>query len=202
MPLMRVRLSQPSLFGKPSLLLASIFLLLPLLIVAGAVGCNSSVTTTAPATSLANASVMLSDPATCMVPDGPFAHVYVTVTDVKASVNATAGDNDPSFVDLTPGLSAQPKQIDLLGQANNQCFLASLGSTQQLQPGNYQQIRILLANNSTTIANNACNGSANCVVLGDGSVHPLQLSSESTTGIKIPSGQIANGGVNIAARQT
>jgi Domain of unknown function (DUF4382) len=200
---MHARLSKTSLFGKPSLLLASIFfLLLPLLIVAGAVGCNSSVTTTAPATSLANASVMLSDPATCMVPDGPFAHVYVTVTDVKASVNATAGDNDPSFVDLTPGLSAQPKQIDLLGQANNQCFLASLGSTQQLQPGNYQQIRILLANNTATVTNNACNGSANCVVLGDGSVHTLQLSSESTTGIKIPSGQIANGGFNIAAGQT
>ena len=78
---------------------------------------------------MAQASVMLSDPATCMAPSGPFVHVYVTVTDVKASVNANAGDTDPSFVDLTPGLSGQPKQIDLLGQATNQCFLASLGST-------------------------------------------------------------------------
>lgn len=137
-----------------------------------------------------------------MAPDGPFSHVYVTVTDVVASVNASAGDNDSSFVDLTPGLAAQPKQIDLLGQANNQCFLATLGATQQLQPGNYQQIRIMLADNGATIPNNACNGSANCVVLNDGTVHTLELSSESKTGIKIPSGQIASGGFDIASGQT
>jgi hypothetical protein len=153
---------------------------------------------------MTSASVMLSDPATCMAPSGPYSHVYVTVTDVKASVNASAGDNDPSFVDLTPGLSSAPKQIDLLGQANNQCFLATLGSTQQLQAGSYQQIRVILADNSATVANNACNGSANCVVLSSDPTHPvaLQLSSESKTGIKIPSGQIANGGFTIAAGQT
>ncbi|MHB1022045.1 MAG: DUF4382 domain-containing protein [Acidobacteriaceae bacterium] len=173
-----------------------------MLIAAIAIGCSGGGTVPASSASMANASVVLSDPATCMAPDGPFAHVYVTVTDVKASVNATAPDNDPSFVDLTPGLSSQPKQIDLLGQANNQCFLATLGATQQLQPGNYQQIRLILADNSVSVANNACNGSANCVVLNDGSVHTLQLSSESKTGIKIPSGQIANGGFNIAAGQT
>lgn len=145
---------------------------------------------------------MLSDPATCQAPDGPFSHVYVTVTDVKASTNSQAGDNDPSFVDLTPGLAAAPKQIDLLGIANNQCFLATLGDTTQLQPGNYQQIRIFLADNSATIANNACNGSANCVVLTNGGTHTLALSSESKTGIKIPSGQIGNGGFNIAAGDT
>lgn len=176
---------------------------LSILIVAAVIaGCSSS--GTPPSTSsLANVSVMLSDPSTCMAPNGPYEHVYVTVTDVKASVNSNAGDNDPSFVDLTPGLSSQPKQIDLLGQANNQCFLATLGAAQELQPGNYQQIRILLADNSASIANNACsNGSANCVVLSDGTAHTLQLSSESKTGIKIPSGQIANGGFNIAAGQT
>jgi hypothetical protein len=143
-----------------------------------------------------------------MAPNGPFLHVYVTVTDVKASVNANASDNDPGFVDLTPGLSAQPKQIDLLGQATNQCFLASLGSTQQLQPGNYQQIRVILSDNSPatvskTLPTNLCtNGAANCVVLNDGTTQTLQLSSEATTGIKIPTGQIANGGLNVAAGET
>lgn len=162
-------------------------------------GCGGS---KAASSGIASASVRFSDPATCQAPDGPFTHVYVTVTDVKASVNAGAGDNDTSFVDLTPGLSSAPKQIDLLGQANNQCFLATLGDTTQLQPGNYQQIRVILADNSSTIAGNACTSSVNCVVLADGSIHPLLLSSESKTGIKIPSGQIANGGFNIAAGQT
>jgi hypothetical protein len=143
-----------------------------------------------------------------MAPNGPFLHVYVTVTDVKASVNANASDNDSSFVDLTPGLSTQPKQIDLLGQATNQCFLASLGSTQQLQPGNYQQIRVILSDNSPatvgkTLPTNLCgNGAANCVVLNDGTTQTLQLSSEATTGIKIPTGQIANGGLNVAGGST
>jgi hypothetical protein len=81
-------------------------------------------------------------------PNGPYAHVYVTASDVKAHVNANAGDNDAGFVDLTPGLSTKPQQIDLLGQARNQCFLASLGSTQELQPGKYQQIRVILTDNS------------------------------------------------------
>jgi Domain of unknown function (DUF4382) len=157
---------------------------------------------------MAQVAVKLSDPSTCMAPNGPFAHVFVTVTDVKAHVNGSAADNDPGFVDLTPGLSTKPQQIDLLGQASNQCFLASLGSTQQLQPGKYQQIRIILSDNSPSVVNktlptNLCsNGAANCVVLNDGTVHTLQLSSEATTGIKIPPGQIANGGLTIAAGET
>jgi hypothetical protein len=147
----------------------------------------------------------LSDPATCEAPSGPFSHVYVTITDVQASTSATAASTDSGWVDLTPSLSKSPQQIDLLGQANNQCFLATLGDAQQLQAGNYQQIRLILADNSTgsNITGNACGSAANCVVLSaDSSVHTLQLSSESQTGIKIPSGQIANGGFNVGAGQT
>jgi hypothetical protein len=172
------------------------------LVAAIVAGCSGNATAPATTAAVTTASVMLSDPATCTAPDGPFAHVYITVTNVVASVNAQAGDNDPSFLTLTPGLAAQPKQIDLLGPATDGCFLANLGSTQQLAPGKYQQIRILLADNAASVANNACNGSANCVVLSDGSVHTLELSSESKTGIKIPSGQIANGAFTIAAGET
>jgi hypothetical protein len=146
---------------------------------------------------------MLSDPATCAGPSGPFAHVYVTITDVQANISSSAGDNDSGWTDLTPGLASQPKQIDLLGQANNQCFLATLGATQQLQSGTYQQIRLILADNSASVSNNLCSNSANCVQLSsDNSVHELLLSSESKTGLKIASGQIAAGGFTIAAGQT
>ena len=152
------------------------------------------------------ATVSISDPATCAGPDGPYAHVYVTITDVQANTSATAGNSDSGWTDLTPNLP-QPKQIDLLGQANNSCFLATLGDAHELPAGNYQQIRLMLASNSTSssISNNACAsaGTANCVVLtADNSIHALQLSSEAQTGIKIPSGQIASGGFNIAAGQT
>src|SRR6266567_7988089 len=161
---------------------------------------GSSKTTTS---GMATANVMLSDPATCQAPTGPFAHVYVTITDVQANVSSTASSTDSGWVNLTPGLASAPKQIDLLGQANNQCFLATLGGTQQLQAGTYQQIRLMLAGNSASVSGNLCGSAANCVVLtSDSSVHPLQLSSESQTGIKIPSGQIASGGFTIAAGQT
>ena len=151
------------------------------------------------------AMVSVSDPATCAGPTGPYAHVYVTITDVRANTSANAGDSDSGWADLTPGLKSNPKQIDLLGQTNNQCFLATLGDPQELQAGDYQQIRLILAPNSASVSNNACAAasSTNCVVLtADNSVHTLQLSSEAQTGLKIPSGQIASGGFNIAAGQT
>jgi hypothetical protein len=170
------------------------------------VGCSN--TTGSPSTGgMAHVSVKLSDPATCQAPNGPFAHVYVTLTDVKVHTSASAGASDSGWVDLTPSLSKAPQQVDLLGLANNQCFLGSLGDTLELQAGNYQQIRVLLADDSLLATDagkglNACGAAANCVVLTDGSVHPLLLSSEAKTGIKIPSGQIANGGFSVAAGQT
>jgi hypothetical protein len=159
-------------------------------------GCSSG-------TSSANSAmvqVSVSDPATCAAPQGPFSHIYVTVTDVLIHQSATAPDNDPGWVDLTPGLSKNPVQVDLLGVAN-QCFLAQLGSN-GIKPGSYQQIRILLAANGTVVANDRCAGSANCVTLTTDPTNTpqmLQLSSESQTGIKIPSGQIAGGKFTVAA---
>jgi len=169
---------------------------------AGIVACGNGGTTST-GTGHGMAMVSISDPATCAGPSGPFAHVFVTITDVQAHTSSSAGDNDAGWTDLTPSLGKQPKQIDLLGQANNQCFLATLGDAQQLQAGKYQQIRLILADNSVNITNNQCTGSANCVVLSkDNSVHTLQLSSEAKTGLKIPPGQIASGGLTIGAGET
>lgn len=175
-------------------------LLIAALIVAA---CSSSMTGTVNS-GMATVTTMISDPATCQAPSGPYAHVYVTITDVKIHTSSSAGPNDSGWVDLTPNLASSPKQIDLLGQANNKCFLASLGDAKQLQAGTYQQIRIILADNSANISGNACGSSANCVMLTSdpGTPHTLNLSSEDKTGLKIPSGQIASGGFTIAAGQT
>ena len=148
--------------------------------------------------------ISISDPPTCAGPSGPFAHVYVTIIDVKIHASSTAGPNDPGWVDLTPSLASSPKQVDLLAQANNQCFLATLGSTSALQPGSYQQIRIYLADNSVSVPSNACGTSANCVMLttDPDAPLPLDVSGESQAGIKIPSGQIAGGQFSIAGGET
>lgn len=155
--------------------------------------------------------VQISDPATCAAPQGQFSHVYVTITDVLIHQSAAAAANDAGWVDLTPNLKNAPMQVDLLGLATNQCFLATLGSA-GIQPGTYQQIRVMLAENNTSVSGNKCVNptsntavAANCVMLTSDTTntpHPLLLSSEAQTGIKIPSGQIAGGQFTIAAGQT
>src|SRR5215468_7400962 len=149
----------------------------------------------------------VSDPPTCSAPSGPYSHVFVTVTDVKIHTSSAAGANDSGFIDLTPNLKNNPQQVDLLAQASTECFLATLGSKIEIPAGSYQQIRIFLASDGTSIANNQCasapGNAANCVVLtSDGSVHGLKLASEAQSGLKIPSGQIAGGNFTIASGQT
>src|SRR5689334_19074553 len=95
-------------------------------------------------TGLVNTSI--SDPAPCSAPNGPFSHIYVTVTDVMIHASSSAGPNDAGWIDLTPNLKNDgPMQVDLLNEPSNECFLASLGANRELQAGNYQQIRIMLA---------------------------------------------------------
>lgn len=153
----------------------------------------------------ATVNLTVSDPAPCGAPQGPFEHIFLTITDVKIHQSANAGPNDAGWVDLTPNLANSPQQVDMLGMANNQCFLASLGSTTALGPGTFQQIRVILLDNSqaSKVSNNQCGSAANCVVLSaqPNMTFPLQLSSESKTGMKIPPGQIAGGQFVIAAGQ-
>lgn len=151
--------------------------------------------------------VVLSDPPSCMPPNGNFAHVYITIRSVQANISSTANDNSQGWQELAPQLNSQPMQIDLFALAPNACLLATLGSNTALPTGTYQQIRLLLVANTGASGplplTNACAGQGfNCVVLSDGSLHELQLSSEANTGLKIPPGQIVGGPVSVAAGQS
>jgi hypothetical protein len=79
-----------------------------------------------------------------------------------------------------------------------------LGST-EIGAGHYQQIRVILADNSVNVNGNKCGSAANCIMLTSdpsNTPQPLQLSSESKTGIKIPSGQIAGGDFTVSSGET
>lgn len=184
---------------KLFIVIATALVLLTLgLFVACSSGSNSN-----PSNNTGTVNISISDPPTCAAPNGPYAHVWVAVKDVKIHQSASAGPNDAGWVDLTPDLSTAPQQIDLLGIANNTCFLAMLGSKVELQAGTYQQIRVFLGDASiaSSLSNNNCKDGTgvNCVQMtADNSFHILNLSSESTTGIKIPSGQLAGGAFTIA----
>src|SRR5713101_8995706 len=114
--------------------------------------------------------VTMSDPPSCMPPNGQFMHVYVTVRSVQAHISATATDSSSGWQELAPQLASAPMQIDLFSKPQTTCILAQLGSA-SLPAGSYQQIRLLLVSNTTaagaaTPSSNACAGNGfNCVVL-------------------------------------
>jgi len=150
--------------------------------------------------------VTMSDPPSCMPPNGQFTHVYVTVRSVQAHISGTATDSSSGWQELAPQLASSPMQIDLFSKPQTTCILAQLGSA-SLPAGSYQQIRLLLVSNTTAASagpsTNACAGSGfNCVVLEDSTVHELQLSSEANTGLKIPPGQIVGGPLQVTAGQS
>lgn len=151
--------------------------------------------------------VTLSDPPSCTPPTGPFKRVFITVRSVEAHTSATASDSSAGWQELAPQLASAPRQIDLLSQADTNCVLAELGSA-SLPAGSLQQIRLVLLSNTpaagvATPSPNACAGQGfNCVVMDDGSIHELRLSSEAQTGLKIPPGQIMGGAIQVAAGQS
>ncbi len=147
--------------------------------------------------------VTMSASHTCGGTGGAFRHIYLTVSDIQVSPNASALPGDPSFVDLTPGLKSQPVQIDLLASA--QCFVTTLASNLTLAPGPYAQVRVVLVPDSSSfiIPANKCGLSANCVIFsGDVSSapNPIQLGAEMTQGIQIGPNQIAGGSFNASGQ--
>jgi len=190
---------------------AGVFVLgvLSLLAVAGIIAScgGGSSNMTSPSSGMGTVNVSLSDPPSCMPPNGQFVHVYITVRSVQANISSTAGDGDSGWQELAPQLANAPMQIDLFSAAQTTCVLAQLGSN-SLPAGSYQQIRLLLLSNSpaasdATPSTNACAGHGfNCVVLGDGTIHELRLSSQANTGLKIPPGQIVGGPLKVTAGQS
>src|SRR5882757_4311927 len=158
------------------------------------------------ASGMGTVNVSMSDPPSCMPPNGQFTHVYVTVRSVQAHISATADDNSAGWQELAPQLASAPMQIDLFSKPQTTCILAQLGSA-SLPAGSYQQIRLLLVSNTTAASagpsTNACAGNGfNCVVLEDSTVHELLLSSQANTGLKIPPGQIVGGPLQVTAGQS
>ena len=182
-----------------------------LLVLAVAVfGCSggSSNNNTPAAAQASGVVVHVSDPTTCSsAHHGAFSKVFVTISDVRIHTSTSAGPNEAGWIDLTPNLKNAPVQVDLLGITDRTCFLATLGDKTGIQPGTYQQIRIVLAGDSQAsniVGGNKCPAGTgvNCVVPSVGNAMPLLLSSELQTGIKIPPGQIAGGKFTVPAGQT
>ncbi len=169
-------------------------LILSLSVTCGGGGGGSSTST--PTTG--SVQVSISDPPTCLAPNGDFQNIWVTITRVRAHTSSAAAPTDSGWVELVD-LRNNPVQLDLLSLSSTACLLTVLGTATGVPPGTYQQIRVILLSNSPASgeslpAVNNCDGSGlNCVVTAGNATQPLLLSSEAQTGIKIPPGQIAGG---------
>jgi len=113
-------------------------------------------------------------------------HVYVTVTKIRVHQSATAGTTDSGWSELT--IPAQ--RIDLLGLTNG--VLQELGSL-PLPAGNYQQIRLVLADNPSNPT--SANPLANALVLS-GSTNEIALTTPSgqQSGFKLKANFNVTGG--------
>lgn len=102
-----------------------------------------------------------------------YQHVYVTVVKVRVHTSASAADSDPGWQELT---LATPQRIDLASLTNgNQVDLGSL----QLPAGDYQQVRLVLADNAGT------NPPANSVQPFGGAEVALKTPSAGQSGLKL-----------------
>jgi len=72
-----------------------------LLIVAVIMGCSGNVSTMR-GPSMGTVQVSMSDPPSCMPPNGNFMHVFITVRSVQAHTSATADDNTAGWQELAP----------------------------------------------------------------------------------------------------
>ncbi|CAG9192293.1 conserved exported hypothetical protein [Paraburkholderia caribensis] len=106
-------------------------------------------------------------------PSCGFDHVYVTVTKVRVNASSSAGDTDGGWTDIT---LPSPQKIDLLSLTNG--VLTDLGRA-PLAAGQYQQIRLVLAQNQgNTVANSV-------VVSGTTAEQSLATPSATQSGYKI-----------------
>ena len=170
------------------------------------VSCSGGGSSSNMVSGMGTVNVSMSDPPSCMPPNGQFTHVYVTVRSVQAHISASATDDSPGWQELAPQLASAPMQIDLFSKPQTTCILAQLGSA-SLPAGSYQQIRLLLVSNTAASSagpsTNACAANGfNCVVLEDSTIHELELSSQANTGLKIPPGQIVGGPLQVTAGQS
>ncbi len=168
------------------------------------ISCGGGSTPPPTSTTTGTVTTSIGDPSTCSPPNGPYQAVWVTITKVTAHINGDASPSDSGWQTLVD-LTGSPMQVELfsLQQTSLTCVLKSLGSTTGLPPGNYQQIRVYLLANDNPVSGNACASvSANNCVKANDTLKPMLLSSEAQTGIKIPSGQISGGGINLQANQS
>jgi len=107
------RIARPPRAGRLLLAAVAVFVIAGLM-----VSCGGS-SNTSMGTGMGMVNVTLSDPPSCMPPNGQFMHVYVTASSVQAHIDPNASDNSSGWRELAAQLASQPMQIDFLQAADD-----------------------------------------------------------------------------------
>ncbi|HET7106748.1 MAG TPA: DUF4382 domain-containing protein [Candidatus Acidoferrum sp.] len=114
-------------------------------------------------------------------------HIILTIRGVALNSNASAQNDSPDWQELLrPELDQSPLQIDLMESNAAQGVQEPFRATAVIPAGIYRQLRLRFAPNHTAADDqlsekNRCGGGIfNCIVMADGSVHPLQLDAASS----------------------
>lgn len=124
--------------------------------------------------------------------------VIVTLRGIKLHPKTYPGQQPADWVEVFPHLEEQPRQVDLLKtEARN--FAAKLLEEKAAVPaGIYDQVRVLLVPDQTSIADqlpeeNACGASQfNCVIMAEGRAQALVFEGD-TSEVRITSQSLAGG---------
>jgi hypothetical protein len=124
-------------------------------------------------------------------------HIFVTLRGIQANPDASAEDDSPAWVELSPNLAHKPLQLDLLAQSEEFCPANLLVAT-AVPADLYRQIRLQISpdepvTDHSVLEQNACGGSGfNCTVTENGDAHPIKVGGSPAL-IHITSARIADG---------
>jgi hypothetical protein len=130
------------------------------------------------------------------VGSGQVQHIFLTIRGIELNSSATAHNDSPDWQTLLPPeLEQKPLQIDLMEGNADQTVQAPFGKTALVPAGIYRQLRLRLVPNQPAAEDrlperNMCgSGKFNCIVMADGSIHPLQFDDGSSE-LRIPSDKV------------
>ena len=116
------------------------------------------------------------------VGSGQIQHIFLGIRGIEINPNVAAQDDSLDWQELLPeDFNAKPLQIDLMEGKADQGAANPLTETAQFPAGIYRELRLRLVPNQPTAQEqlpekSMCgSGRFNCIVMADGSIHPLQL---------------------------
>jgi hypothetical protein len=116
---------------------------------------------------------------------GQVHHIFLSIQSIELNSSATPPDDSADWQELLPAAFVQqPLQVDLMDGKADQGVPIHLAEFASVPAGAYRQLRVRFAPNQPATdgppEKSMCgSGIFNCIVMADGSIHPLQLDAAS-----------------------